>query len=207
MNSAFLSALGDDTIAERLAKPVDRAQQLAGNVWFYYGSRYGEYAGVSKQGNPEDFLPAMLEQSPASASGYLSVADYYFDSGDTARAIADYKRTLELAPARADVHDSLAVAYYKQGARAEAMAEWKQVFSTLAQQVNSARVPESFWADFSRTCEHLRSRKLFNDLKPDVDALLRAYLRRNGNYRSNALLHSAYVAMADPQPPPTGCLT
>ena len=198
VNGAFLSALGDDTIAERLAKPVDRAQQLAGNIWFYYGSRYGEYSGVTRQGNPEDFLPAMLEQSPASASGYLTVADYYFDSGDTTRAIADYEHALELAPGRADVHDSLAVAYYKQGARAEAIAQWKQAFSTLRQQVNSARVPESFWTDFSRTCEHLRTRKLFNDLRPDVDALLRAYLRHNGNYRSNALLHSAYVATGDP---------
>ncbi len=197
VNGAFLSALGDDAIAERLAKPVDRSQQLAGNVWFYYGSRYGEYAGMSRQGNPEDFLPAILEQSPASASGYLTVADYYFDSGDSARAIADYEHTLELAPGRADVHDSLAVAHYRQGARAEAIAEWKLAFSTLAQQVNNARVPESFWADFSRTCERLRSRKLFNDLKPDVDALLRAYFHRNGNYRSNALLHSAYVAMPD----------
>jgi hypothetical protein len=98
VNSAFVSALGDDTIAERLAKPVDRAQQLAGNVWFYYGSRYGEYTAMNKQGNPEDFLAAMLEQSPATASGYLTVADYYLDSGDTARAIADYEHTLELAP-------------------------------------------------------------------------------------------------------------
>ena len=198
VNGAFLSALGDNTIAERLAEPVDRAQQLAGNIWFYYGSRYGEYAGVSRQGSPEDYIPAMLEESPGSASGYLAVADYYFDSGDTARAIADYEHTMELAPGRADVHDSLAVAYYKQGARAEAITQWKQVFSALGQQVNSARVPESFWADFSRTCEHLRTRKLFNDLKPDVDALLRVYLRHNGNYRSNALLHSAYVATADP---------
>ncbi len=153
---------------------------------------------MSKQGDPEEFLPAILEQSPASASGYLTVADYYFDSGDTARAIADYEHALELAPGRADVHDSLAMAYYKQGARAEAIAQWKQVFSTLAQQVNSQRVPEGFWTDFSRTCEHLRSRKVFNDLKPDVDALLRAYLHRNGNYRSNALLHSAYLALSDP---------
>ena len=38
----------------------------------------------------------------------------------------------------------------------------------------------------------------FNDLKPEVDTLLRSYLRHNGNYRSNALLHSAYVAAADP---------
>ena len=198
VNAAFLSVLGDNTVSERLASPVDRTQQLAGNIWFYYGSRYGEYSGLTRQGNPEDFLPALLEQSPGSASGYLTVADYYVDNGDTARAIADYEHTLELAPGRADVHDRLALAYFKQGARAEAIAQWKQVFSTLGQKVNSMRLPESFWADFSRSCENLRSRELFNDLKPDVDALLRAYLHRNGNYRSNALLHSAYAASADP---------
>jgi len=66
---------GDDTVDERLAKPVDRSEQLAGNIWFYYGSRFGEYAGVTRQGNPEDFLPALLEQSPASSSGYMTVAD------------------------------------------------------------------------------------------------------------------------------------
>ena len=165
VNGAFLSALGDNTIAERLAKPVDRTQQLAGNVWFYYGSRYGEYAGRKQQGNPEDFLPAMLEESPASASGYLTVADYYFDSGDTVRAIADYEHRWSWRRRAADVHDNLAVAYYKQGARAEAIAEWKQVFSMLSKQVKAGGVPETFWPDFSRTCEHLRSRKLFNDLK------------------------------------------
>jgi len=31
-----------------------------------------------------------------------------------------------------------------------------------------------------------------------VDALVRAYLHRNGNYRSNALLHSVYAATGDP---------
>jgi predicted Zn-dependent protease len=198
VNGAFLSALGDDSIGERLAKPVDRTQQLAGNTWFYYGSRYGEYIGVTKQGNPEDFIPAILEQSPASASGYLDVADYYMDSGDTAHAIADYQHTLELAPGRADVHDRLALTYFKQGARAEAIAQWRQVFAILEQQVNSASPPESFWTDFSRACDHLRTRRLFSDLKPDVDALLRHYLQRNGNYRSNALLRSAYVAIGDP---------
>ncbi len=198
VNSAFLGALGDNTIAERLAKPVDRAQQLAGNVWFYYGSRYGEYRGVTKQGDPEEFLPAMLEQSPASSSGYLSVADYYMDKGDTALAIADYEHVLELSTGQADIRDRLALAYYKQGARAEAMAQWRQALTALQQQVIKGQAPESFWTDFAHICDHLRTRRVFSDLRPDVDALLRAYLHRNGNYRSNALLRSAYVATGDP---------
>ena len=202
VNTAFLAALGDNTVAERLAKPVDRTQELAGNIWFYYGSRYGEYIGLDKHSDPEDFLPAMLEQSPASASGYLTLADYYTERGDPARAIADYERTLELAPDRADVHDRIALAYYKQGERAQAIAEWKQVFSVLQQQANSTRMPESFWTDFARTCNNLSGNRTLNDLRPDVDALLRNYLRHNGNYRSNALLHSAYIAATSQSDPP-----
>jgi tetratricopeptide (TPR) repeat protein len=198
VDHAFLAVLGDSTIAERVSRPVDRSQQLAGDTWFYYGSRYGEYYSVSKKGDPEDYLPAILEQSPASASGYVTVADYYVDSGDTTRAIADYQHTLELAPSQAAVYDRLALAYFKQGARADAIAQWKHFFSVLQRQVDSSRVPEGFWADFSRVCDHLRGRKLFSELKPAADALLRAYLRRNGNYRSNTLLRSAYLSTPDP---------
>ena len=198
MNNAFLAALGDDPIAVRLARPVDRAQQLAGNTWFYYGSRYGEYLGAAKLGNPEDFLPAILEESPASASGYLTLADYYVGASDTKHAIADYNHALELSPNRPDVYDSLAVAYYKQGDRAAALAQWKQAFAVLSAQLNSAHLPESFWADFGRTCDQLAARHAFSELKPDADAIIRTYLRHNGNYRSNALLHSAYAAAGDP---------
>jgi hypothetical protein len=197
VNKVFLSALGDSTIAERLGKQVDRNAQLAGDIWFYYGSRYGEYLGVTKQGTPEDFLPALLEQSPATAPGYLALADYYAENGDTHSAISDYSHTLELAPGRADVQDRLALVYYKQGSRSEALAQWKLALSTLARQIDTARVPESFWADFAHICDHLQTRRLFAQLKPDADTLLRAYLRRNGNYRSNAPLRSAYLAAGD----------
>jgi hypothetical protein len=198
VNHAFISALGDDPISARLAKPVDRDQQLAGNAWFYYGSRYGEYLGTSKQGNPEDFLAGILEQSPASASGYLTLADYYAGAGDAKRAIADYEHTLELSPNRADVYDSLAVVYYKQGDRAGALAQWKEALAVLAKQLNSSRVPDSFWRDFGRTCDQLRTRHLFPELKPDADAIVRTYLRYNGTWMSNAILHPAYAAQGDP---------
>jgi predicted Zn-dependent protease len=198
VNADFLGALGDNTIGERLGKPIDRKAQLAGDIWYYYGGRYGEYLGATKQPNPEDFLPAALEQSPASSDAYLALADYYAESGDFRSAITDYNHTLELTPGRAEVHDRLAVAYFKQGARAQALAQWKLVFAGLNKQVSASRVSESFWTDFARACTHVRSQKLFAELKPEVDALLRAYLRRNGNYRSNAPLRSAYLAAGDP---------
>ena len=196
VRDAFLRALGDQTIAERLANPVDRSQQLAGKTWFYYGSSYGEYLGLTKQGNPEDFLPSQLELSPASPAGYLSLADYYAGTGDTQRAIADYKHTLELSPNRPSIYDSLALAYFKQGDKATALAQWKQAYALLLSQAKNP--PETFWADFGRTCDQLRTRQLFSELKPDADAILRSYIRRNGNYRSNALLRPAYMAVADP---------
>ena len=198
VNNAFLAALGDDPISVRLARPVDRKQQMAGNVWFYYGSRYGEYLGTSKQGNPEDFLPAILEESPASATGYLTLADYYAGSGETKRAIDDYNHTLELSPGRPDVYDSLALAYYKQGDRAAALAQWKQAFAVLSAQLNGVRAPEGFWRDFGRTCDQLHARHLFAELKPDADTIVRTYLRRNGTWLSNAVLHSVYAALGDP---------
>lgn len=198
INTAFLNALGDQTIAERVGKQVDRNIQLAGDIWFYYASRYGEYLADTRQGTPQDFLPAELEHSPASADPYLSLGDYYMDLGDTGKAIEQYKYTLELAPARMDIHDKLALAYFKSKSRAEAVAQWKLFFAAELNQVNNARLPETFWADFGRACDHVRTRGLFADLKPEIEQLVRAYLHRNGNYRSNAVLHSVYVLQGDP---------
>jgi predicted Zn-dependent protease len=198
INIAFVDALGDQTIGERIGKPVNRNNQLAGDVWYYYGSRYGEYLADTKQGTPEDFLPAELERSPASSSAYQTLADFYMSRGEARAAIADYQHTLELSPGLAGVHDRLALAYYQDGNTEEAIAQWKLVFSALLNQVNSAHVPESFWADFGRACDHLHSRHLFAAVRLEAETVVRAYLKRNGNYRSNALLHSAYSAIGDP---------
>ncbi len=198
INSAFVDALGDQSIGERLGKPVNRNNLLAGDIWYYYGSRYGEYLSDTKQGAPEDFLPAELEHSPASSSGYQSLADFYMTKGDARSAIADYNHTLELAPGLAEIHDRLAMAYYKTGNKEQAIAQWKRDFATLLAQVDSMRVPESFWADFGRACDHLYSLRLFPAVKPEAETVVRAYLRRNGNYRSNELLRSVYVAIGDP---------
>jgi len=199
VNAAFLNALGDSTIGERLGKPVDRAQQLAGNTWFYYGSRYGEWLGTSHTGDPEDFFPAQLEQSPASASGYIAVAQYYADAGKTDRAVDDYNRTLELAPDRADIHDRIAVLYWRQQKRSEAIAEWRKALELLDAQVHLRVVPSAFWPTFGYVMNHVGNRHVAAELRPQSDAVLRDYVRQNGTYQVDKLLRSAYVSMGNPQ--------
>jgi predicted Zn-dependent protease len=197
VDAAFSGALGDQTIGARLGKPVNRDAQLAGDIWFYYGSRYGEYLAATKHPGSEDFLPAELEHTPASGDPHLSLGDYYLDQGNNRSAIEQYNYALELSPASTAVHDKLAIAYFKDKNRAAAIAQWKLFFSAQLAEVDSVRLPDDFWTDFSRACDHVHSRGLFADLKPDVDKVVRAYLHRNGNYRSNALLESAYLAEKD----------
>jgi tetratricopeptide (TPR) repeat protein len=199
VKGAFVGALGgDSTIGELLSSRVDRSEQLAGTLWFYYGSRYGEYLGGAQQGDAEDFILAGLEESPATAANYLNLADYYMANGEPKRAIEEYNHTLDLAPSRADVHDDLAIAYYQQGDRVAALEQWKLALAELLKQINSSHVPDTFWHDFGSTCDELRTRHLFAELKPDVESAIRTYLRHNGNWRSNAVLKPAYLAVGDP---------
>ena len=49
VTAAFTETLGDQTMGDRIGKPIDRNSQLAGDIWFYYASRYGEYLANAKQ--------------------------------------------------------------------------------------------------------------------------------------------------------------
>src|SRR5262249_5558194 len=86
VQTAFTGLLGDMTIGSRIGKPVDRTQQLAGDLWFYYGSRFGEYLDAAKQIGSADYLPAMVEATPARSDSYFTLAEYYNESGDAAAA-------------------------------------------------------------------------------------------------------------------------
>lgn len=198
VNAAFLGALGDETIGERIGRKLDRNEELAGSPWSYYGSRYGEYLDLLKQSDAQDFLPSALEQSPASWSGYMQMADYYAEKGKSQAAIADYLHVLELNPSNVTAHDLIAVAQLRLGNRGQALKQWNLAIGLLSKQVQSVSVPESFWGDFAELSNHAGPQRLFAELKPGVDALLRAYLRKNGTYRSNELLQSAYEALHDP---------
>jgi len=193
VNAAFVQTLGDATIGERVGKPVDRGRQHAGDIWFYYGSRYGEYLGAMHKPNAEDYLPAELEHTPGNAAAYLESTQNYLEIGDDAGAVAEYQHALELEPQSVIVHDQLAELYWKQGNHPLAIAEWKRAIVYLAKEQDQRGVPESFRSDFSTLTTHLRQHGLAAQFKPEVEKVLRTYVHRNAAYSSSSLLRSAYL--------------
>jgi hypothetical protein len=76
VNDAFREALAvDASIGNRIDHPADRKRQLAGAVWFYYGSRYADYLDVDNNPQREEYETSELEATPGNPSAYLRLAD------------------------------------------------------------------------------------------------------------------------------------
>jgi cellulose synthase operon protein C len=178
--NAFTSVLGPRTIGEQVAARADRNQQVVGDTWFYYGSRYGEFT------NSEDFLSSEVEGRPASANSYMALGDYYSDAKSSTRAMEEYGRALQLDPKSAGVHNRIANVYASQKKMAEAQAHWRQALS-LWSEMQDGRVPENFWTGVAETIERAGPA-----LRPEIDKLLRTYIRRNGTYRFDPLLNAIW---------------
>jgi tetratricopeptide (TPR) repeat protein len=219
VRAAYPAILGDMTIGSRVAsgsstggasstgagasvgKPVDRSQQLAGAVWFYYGGRYGEYLGMTKQAGAEDYLPAMIEGSPAQSQPYFDLAEYFREAGSLDAADADYRHAIELNSSRADAHDRLALIAQGQGRREDAIQEWRLAIAALTATMNRAGVPQKFWTDSGDVMRHIGAAKMgdlkLGPLRDDLDKMLRLYVHRNGTYQVEPLLEGAMAASAD----------
>jgi len=198
VNSAYQQALDTRTIGDRVAKPANRDEMLAGNIWFYYGSRYGEYLSITRQGNPEDYLPAMLEGTPARSDAYFTLADYYRDAGQLDAALEDFAHALELNSRRADAHDRRAQILWQQGKQDSAVKEWSLALAALRAQEDNSKVPPTFWTNLRAILENVGERKLLPQLRDDAERVVRTYVRRNGSYRAAPILRGALAAAGDP---------
>ena len=190
VKAAFTEILGDRTIGSRIGKPFDRTRQLAGDLWFYYAGRYGDYA------RDADFLPAMMEAAPGRAGAYFAAGESDREAGDLTAAAAEYRRALQLDASRADAHDRLAMLAAKSGAGEEAAKEWKLALAAFTAMLD-ARVPQSFWGDLRDTLGHIGEAKMLAPVRGDVEALLRFYIRRNGLFEVDPLLEGALAAGGD----------
>jgi len=191
VKTAFTAILGPMTVGARIGKATDRDESLAGDDWFYYGGRYGEYLGAIKQAGAEDYLPAMVEATPGRSEAYFAMAEY---SGSA----VDYQYALELNPGRADVHDRLAVIAAKAGRTDDAVREWKLALAAFSQMMDRSRVPQKFWPDLSDTLRHIGEAKQLSAVRDDVEKILRTYIRRNGSFQIEGILQSAFLATGEP---------
>jgi len=206
VNSAFQQALDTRTIGARLAQPPNRDDILAGNVWFYYGGRYGEYLAATHLGNPEDYLPATLEGTPANSDAYSALGDYYRDAGQLDAALDDFERVLELNSHRGDARDRRAQILWQQGKREEAVKEWRLALEAFQAQEDGRQAPPSFWTDLGATLQRIGEAarnsgsdagSLFPPLHEAADHVVRSYIRRNGSYRAAPILEGAFAAEGD----------
>jgi hypothetical protein len=195
INDAFSHALNADaTIGDRIVHPVDRDQRLAGDVWFYYGSRYGEYLNGAKDPRSDDYLESELEHTPSISEPYLRLADYSAGMNRPDAALADYQHTLDLKRNQPAVLDSIATLQWIQGHHTEALAAWSEAVKRLAEEMDARRVPETFWGDFARVLANITAHNQFDSVHQPVDAMLRIYIARNGDYRTEPLLEAGYHA-------------
>jgi cellulose synthase operon protein C len=197
VKAASPALLGEMTIGSRIGKPVDRTKQLAGEPWFYYGGRYGEYLGTLKQAGAEDYLPSIVEATPQQSQPYFELAEYFRNAGDALAATADYRNALELNAGRADAHDRLALIAAKAGRRDEAVGEWRAAITALNDTLNRGAAPPRFWTDASDVLHHVGDAKLLAPLRDDLDKMLRAYVHRNGTYHVDELLEGVIAGSAD----------
>ena len=186
--AVFREALGGGTIGERLGKPVDHNQQLAGSIWFYYGARYGEYLSLKGAAQQEDYLAAELEENPGRSGAYSDLADWYVERGQAARAFTEYQHALELDSSRGEVHHRIAMLLWDQGKHTEAVTEWKQAVAAYEAQQGRPNLVNSFWPQCAAALEHIGQHGVAADLRPAVDSLLRAYVDRHAGYRTDSLV-------------------
>lgn len=185
ITAAFNAALGPRTIGEQLAAKPDRTQQLYGDVWFYYGARFGEFT------NSEDYLASELEGRPASAEPYVRLGDYYRDAKAPVKALEEYARALQIDPSSAETHNRIAAILVSQNRLAEAQSHWQEALRLWAE-LQDRRVPETFWTGVSQTIQGAGPA-----LRTEIDKLLRTYIRRNGAYRFDSLLAAIWKTSAN----------
>ena len=187
IDEAFRSALGSATIGERIGVEVDRDQQLAGDLWYYYGARYGQY--LADPGAAEAYLPAFVEGRTGWGGGHSNLGEIYKDTNRLDRAREEFELALELDDTRGSAHSRVAEILWLQGERGrEAIERWRSAVEAFRGQVERGSLEPLFWKALPHTLGSIGSRNLHAQLGESVASLFDLYVRRNGGYRADEFL-------------------
>lgn len=203
--SAFLAALADQSIGKRLKTQGDEDRALAGEDWFYYASRYGEFMELTGGSGAEDFLSGELEHTPDKAQAYYDIASTFEDYRDWQHAVEDYQHVLELAPARADAHESLAEIYWKQQQKDAAIQELRLAMEALKNKIrpekdpSASRDPEDFKNDYVGAAELTRTMGMQQEFAAELTGILHSYVKLNGSSYVRPMIPAALGGSRNPR--------
>jgi tetratricopeptide (TPR) repeat protein len=191
---AFGTVLGPRTVGAQLTGTNNAS--LKGHDWFYYAARYGDYLSNRQQLDADELLLANLEAAPGASNSYVTLGDTFRDLGQVPNAIQQYERALELSPASPEILDRLAMTE-KTGRQAQAIVHWRAAFNALAKQAAQGQPPTAFYQTAQTILTHVNEAGLEKDLRPDAEAMLRAYIARNGGYNFMSLLTGILQGASD----------
>jgi tetratricopeptide (TPR) repeat protein len=108
--------------------------------------------------------------------------------------LVEYDHAAALNSRRSDVHLRAAAILWRQGRRAAAIGRWRQGMQVLTAQAPRGTVDPAL---FVATIDSVASRKLLPELREPADAMVRAYLTRNGAFRADGMLRAVFRAAGD----------
>ncbi|MBL8222516.1 MAG: hypothetical protein JNL62_24975, partial [Bryobacterales bacterium] len=194
IDAAFRQALGPMTVGERIATPVNRNEVISGNVWYYYGGRYGEYLDAQKKPEFDEFLPAGVEGTPGRVEAYFELGEYYRATGRQAQAVEQYELALQLDAKHAPSLDGLARVLWSQQRTQDAVLRWRQALSAIVDNLASRRPPSGLPQQLSDVLDQVAGNKLLGELRSEAERAVTAYVQRYGSYQTEKMLRHFDVA-------------
>jgi tetratricopeptide (TPR) repeat protein len=190
-------ALGSMTIGDRIGKPVDRSREIAGDLWFYYGERYGEYLTSIKQDEGYGFIVSGVEESPGDIAAYRRLAQGYRAAGNPAQAAKAYRLALHLEPARIDIEGEEGEALWEAGDTRAALDLWKKAIALGRRQIEDPVTREGAAGRAASLIRSIRARNQRAALEGEIEELLKSALPRVSIGSGIPLLMAAFEDASD----------
>jgi tetratricopeptide (TPR) repeat protein len=130
----------------------------------------------------------------AGFENYESLARTYADAGKVDEALVEYRHALELEPGAASVYDAMALLLWKAGRHEDAVKAWQIALDLLRKQIDLQAVPNEFFTTTELVARHAKQCGAVPQVRANLNDLFKAYLAKNGTYRSNELLLAAFDA-------------
>jgi tetratricopeptide (TPR) repeat protein len=194
VHQSFDTLIGPRTVGTEIGEPAQaKTTHIVGDRWYYYAARYGDYLAYQKRSEAEALLPAGVELNPAASERHVELGDTLRDNQQLAKARQQYQYAGQLSPQRADIMDRFGILDWESGNHPSAVANWQNAFDALRAKIDAGPLAPSFWETARTLFVHANHYGVLSDVKPQADAMLHLYVKRNGAYQFTPFLDGIFT--------------